>query len=214
MSSQWKLVPVEPTQSILDAMTTERKKGNGVLQMWFEAMAAAPPPPLEAEGVDFGIDGRSVRVSQEAYSIFLAREAAAREKIEALQQRLNAADQRIDDFACGECGWHREEDSGIWNSGCGETWSFHEDGPEENGMRFCHSCGKHLVVEVVEQEQDDDWHMNPCKQGHRDVGAAGGVAQCYTCDEKIEAATTKEAFEQWNEYHTAASLKSAETAAN
>ncbi|WP_339100247.1 hypothetical protein WKQ99_18715 [Pseudomonas atacamensis] len=98
MSSQWKLVPVEPTQLILDAMTTERKKGNGVLQMWFEAMAAAPAPPLEVEGVDFGIDGRSVRVSQEAYSIFLAREAAAREKIEALQQRLNAADQRIDEL--------------------------------------------------------------------------------------------------------------------
>lgn len=42
-------------------------------------------------GVDFGIDGRSVRVSQEAYSIFLAREAAGREKIAVLQQRLDAA---------------------------------------------------------------------------------------------------------------------------
>ena len=30
--------------------------------------------PAEAEGVDFGFDDRSVRVSQEAYSIFLARE--------------------------------------------------------------------------------------------------------------------------------------------
>ncbi|WP_395598568.1 hypothetical protein AB4P95_11690 [Pseudomonas sp. A1437] len=99
MSSQWKLVPVEPTQSILDAMTTERKKGNGVLQMWFEAMAAAPAPPIPADSVDFGIDERSVRVSQEAYSIFLAREAAGREKIEALQQRLNAADQRIDELS-------------------------------------------------------------------------------------------------------------------
>lgn len=49
-------------------------------------------------GVDFGIDGRSVRVSQEAYSIFLAREAAGREKIAALQQRLTAADQQIDDL--------------------------------------------------------------------------------------------------------------------
>lgn len=122
-------------------------------------------------------------------------------KVDALQQRLNAADQRIDDFAGGECEWHREEDSGIWNSGCGETWSFHEDGPEENGMHFCHSCGKHLVVKVAEQEQDDDWHMNPCKQGHRDVGAAGGVAACNQCDEKIEAATTEEAFERWNATH-------------
>ncbi|MDR6949815.1 hypothetical protein J2Y39_004440 [Pseudomonas sp. 2957] len=121
---------------------------------------------------------------------------------DALQQRLNAADQLNDDRA-GTCEWSREDDSGIWNSGCGETWSFHEDGPEENGMHFCHSCGKHLVVEVVEQEQDDDWHMNPCKQGHRDVGAAGGVAACNQCDEKIEAATTQEAFERWNASHPA-----------
>jgi hypothetical protein len=120
----------------------------------------------------------------------------------ALQQRLNAADQLNDDRA-GTCEWSREDDSGIWNSGCGETWSFHEDGPEENGMHSCHSCGKHLVVEVAEQEQDDDWHMNPCKQGHRDVGASGGVAACNQCDEKIEAATTQEAFQRWNAIHPA-----------
>jgi hypothetical protein len=41
-----------------------------------------------------------------------------------------------------------------------------------------------------DQTTDHDLRMNPCKQGHRDVGAAGGVAHCYTCDEKIEAATT------------------------
>lgn len=52
--------------------------------------------PEESAGVDFGIDGRSVRVSQEAYSIFLAREAAGREKIATLQQRLTAADERAD----------------------------------------------------------------------------------------------------------------------
>ncbi|WP_456254865.1 hypothetical protein ACP3PM_20590 [Pseudomonas iridis] len=120
---------------------------------------------------------------------------------DALQQRLNAADQRIDDFAGGDCEWSQDGESGIWNTGCGSTWSFHDDGPEENGMNFCHSCGKHLVVEVAEQEQDDDWHMNPCNQGHRDVGAAGGVAACNQCDEKIEAATTQEAFERWNASH-------------
>jgi len=127
--------------------------------------------------------------------------AIAIKERDALQQRLTVADQRIDDFAGGECEWHREDDSGIWNSGCGETWSFHEDGPEENGMNFCHSCGKHLMVEVIEQEQDYDWLMNPCRQGHRDVGAAGGVAACNQCDEKIEAATTQEAFERWNASH-------------
>ncbi|MFJ2539416.1 hypothetical protein [Pseudomonas sp. NPDC087614] len=124
-----------------------------------------------------------------------------RDERDALQQRLNAADQRIDDFAGGDCEWSQDGESGIWNTGCGSTWSFHDDGPEENGMNFCHSCGKHLVVEVAEQEQDDDWHMNPCNQGHRDVGAAGGVAACNQCDEKIEATTTQEAFERWNASH-------------
>jgi hypothetical protein len=55
--------------------------------------------------------------------------------------------------------------------------------------------------------KDGDWHMNPCKQGHRDVGAAGGVAHCYACDEKIEAATTQEAFEKWNATHSPANDK-------
>jgi hypothetical protein len=51
-----------------------------------------------ADEVDFGIDGRSVRVSQEAYSIFLAREQMGKHRVAALQQRLNIADQRIDDL--------------------------------------------------------------------------------------------------------------------
>ncbi|OOG85755.1 hypothetical protein B0E42_13210 [Pseudomonas sp. A25(2017)] len=59
-------------------------------------------------------------------------------------------------------------------------------------------------VDNPRQATDSDWRMNPCKQGHRDVGAAGGVAHCYTCDEKIEAATTQEAFERWNATHPAA----------
>ncbi|WP_236169861.1 hypothetical protein [Pseudomonas atacamensis] len=61
--------------------------------------ATLPASQLADSGVDFGIDGRSVRVSQEAYSIFLAREAAGREKIEALQQRLTATDERNDELS-------------------------------------------------------------------------------------------------------------------
>ncbi|MBP5055327.1 hypothetical protein [Pseudomonas chlororaphis] len=48
---------------------------------------------------------------------------------------------------------------------------------------------------------DDDWRMNPCKQGHADVGAAGGVASCHQCGEKITARTTEEAFALWNSSH-------------
>jgi hypothetical protein len=50
------------------------------------------------DGVDFGVDGRSVRVSQEAYSIFLAREQMGKDRVAAMQQRLNIADQRVCDL--------------------------------------------------------------------------------------------------------------------
>ena len=71
--------------------------------------------------------------------------------------------------------------------------------PARNDLR----CRTNYVLahQPAPAAKDNDWHMNPCKQGHRDIGAAGGIAHCYQCDEKIEAATTKEAFERWNATH-------------
>lgn len=54
-----------------------------------------------------------------------------------------------------------------------------------------------------EEAGDDDWRMNPCQQGRRDVGASGGDANCNQYDEAISAATTQVAFEQWNASHRA-----------
>ncbi len=51
---------------------------------------------------------------------------------------------------------------------------------------------------------EENWHMNPCQQGHGDVGACGAKAFCHTCDETITATTTQEAFEQWNATHPSA----------
>lgn len=125
MNSQWKLVPVEPTEtmvingfeSVPDECFTDEEVWEQYQEMsgcqqaafraklcWAAMIAAAPAPDThiavleESAGVEFGIDRRSVRVSQEAYSIFLAREAAGREKIAALQQSLTVADQQIDDL--------------------------------------------------------------------------------------------------------------------
>jgi hypothetical protein len=73
------------------------------------------------------------------------------------------------------------------------------------------SKGRRLYVDdralaiCSEQQPGDNWHMNPCKKGHRDVGACNGKAFCHQCDEMITAATTQEAFEQWNATHPAAS---------
>jgi hypothetical protein len=52
-----------------------------------------------------------------------------------------------------------------------------------------------------ESEVDGDWHMNPCKLGHRDVGAGMGIAMCNVCKENICRDTTQEAFTEWNRTH-------------
>lgn len=44
-----------------------------------------------------------------------------------------------------ECEWKCDDiDNGIWESACGETWSFIDGGPVENRMLFCHRCGGSL----------------------------------------------------------------------
>lgn len=124
----------------------------------------------------------------------------------ALQQRLTVADQRVDEletalkfYADRE---HYHFESGNWDTVSGEPlnilWCGDEPDFIEDG-----SVARAALSASTEPVKGDDWRMNPCKQGHRDVGAAGGVAHCYTCDEKITAVTTQEAFEQWNATHPA-----------
>jgi len=150
---------------------------------------------------------------------------------DALQQRLNAADQRIDEL---ERDKHRLDalESNCWdvrfdsspNGGASDSsiniavvghWM---DQPFERVIGENYSENLRAAIDQAmaapaypparpeypdpaPEPDADDWHMNPCKQGHRDVGASGGVAACNQCDEKIEAATTQEAFEQWNASH-------------
>lgn len=42
------------------------------------------------------------------------------------------------------CAWTQDEDMGGWNTACGETYCFIEDGPKENDYRFCPGCGKKI----------------------------------------------------------------------
>ena len=44
------------------------------------------------------------------------------------------------------CTWSHDG-IGIWSGSCGTKWAFTDDGPTENGMHFCHSCGNRLLVE-------------------------------------------------------------------
>lgn len=52
------------------------------------------------------------------------------------------------------CTWVGAEDA--WVTGCGKEWTFHEDGPAENGMNFCHACGKPVAVEESAEEAAGD----------------------------------------------------------
>jgi hypothetical protein len=107
---------------------------------------------------------------------------------DALQQRLNVADQRVDDLE-SDIAAARE----LLKHGSSPT------------PAHCESVLDFLAGQSAPEPapNEEDWHMNPCQQGHRDVGASGGKAYCYTCDETITAATTQEAFEQWNATHPA-----------
>lgn len=44
------------------------------------------------------------------------------------------------------CKWAYDEPEYSWDSACGEKWSFVDGGPEENRVRFCHGCGKPVVL--------------------------------------------------------------------
>lgn len=43
------------------------------------------------------------------------------------------------------CEWW--EDGEMWESSCGVAYMFNSDGPEDNGHRFCHKCGKRIAID-------------------------------------------------------------------
>lgn len=124
---------------------------------------------------------------------------AIRER-DALQLRLNAADQRIDELVSAVRSINRGRRHEVFVPGDDEPQYRQRKEWVDWVLSLCDEAPT-AQPEQHQPEPIDDWHMNPCKQGHRDVGAAGGVAHCYRCDEKIEAATTQEAFERWNATH-------------
>lgn len=77
-------------------------------------------------------------------------QAQGKQREVALQDRLTAVEQQLDERS-GTCEWTDEDGVGTWHSACGVVWSFHEEGPAENGMNYCHSCGKAVAVKVADE---------------------------------------------------------------
>lgn len=48
-----------------------------------------------------------------------------------------------------ECIVIEDEWSGAWTTACGELFIIEEGTPSQNGMLFCHHCGKRLVESPV-----------------------------------------------------------------
>lgn len=46
-----------------------------------------------------------------------------------------------EDISRKGCEWDCD-DVGTWHGKCGAEWQFFEDGPDENGMKFCPGCGQ------------------------------------------------------------------------
>ncbi|MBM6442347.1 hypothetical protein JQF37_01725 [Pseudomonas sp. MIL9] len=93
-------------------------------QYYADALIERRPPSGDG-WVNFGIDGRTVRVSQEAYSIFLEREAVSGERIAYLKRRnselLKAVEQSIKWFetmSSGDGSGHADLAVGIRRIAC------------------------------------------------------------------------------------------------
>lgn len=66
-----------------------------------------------------------------------------------LLKKIDAALKPEDTGKPSTCTW--TEGGFSWHTGCRKEWQFTDGGlPSENGMHFCHSCGKTLVVESAE----------------------------------------------------------------
>ena len=53
------------------------------------------------------------------------------------------------------CRWTADED-GTYDTGCGQSFQFNDDGPAENKARFCLYCGGPLVAVPWVEEFDAD----------------------------------------------------------
>lgn len=65
-----------------------------------------------------------------------------------------SAPQNIPEIIPDSCTWHCEEDINNWHSDCGYQFQFMEDGPEENGVKFCPKCGKSVAVSATEGTEE------------------------------------------------------------
>ena len=63
------------------------------------------------------------------------------QRAEKLAENTKALAERV---GGGTCEWKPDSDH-SWEGQCGTKWQFFDDGPTENGMKFCPGCGKPVL---------------------------------------------------------------------
>lgn len=116
----WWMVPVDPTL----------------------AQMAAMGPSIRA---CYGLDG----VTGDVTGVYRAMLAAAPQPQAAPQRPINCGTGHCSCIECvvatETCKWTQDDE--WWSTECGASWVFIDCGPVENGVKFCHGCGR--PVEIV-----------------------------------------------------------------
>lgn len=57
------------------------------------------------------------------------------------------------------CNWQQPSydhfEANYWDTDCGESWAITEGTPTENGMKFCHGCGKPIKEHPFADSEDE-----------------------------------------------------------
>jgi hypothetical protein len=86
----------------------------------------------------------AARTADESMRLVARTNGELRERAEAAEAKLRALVPAPD--AQAGCVWTEDPDSDKWDTTCGEAWSFTTDGPVENGVKFCHGCGRTVML--------------------------------------------------------------------
>lgn len=95
-------------------------------------------------------------IAREALAIIRAENL--REDLEhpVVKDSLTAQEQPAELARQDVCNWRQstysDAECNAWQSDCDQYWSITEGTPPDNGMKFCHGCGKPLVAHMFSWE--------------------------------------------------------------
>ena len=75
----------------------------------------------------------------------------ARRDIAAIEDLIEIGDQEDSEHGCK---WVFEGEDSGWQTNCGKLWAFIEGGPADNGVTYCHGCGKPVVVVIPVKSEE------------------------------------------------------------